>query len=82
MLDYILTGKISVEGNKYDVALGILNFDRKKELCNELYSYLEDDDDIEEFKRVAFNYLQYNLFFPKFEVIPFAKKRVPESGKQ
>ena len=37
-------------------------------------------DDIEEIKRVALNYLQYNLFFPKFDVKPFAKKRVPESG--
>lgn len=79
MLDCILTGAIPVEGNKYDVVLGILNFDRKKELCNELYSYLKDDADIEEFKSVAFNYLQYYLFFPKFDVKPFAKKRVPEN---
>ena len=45
MLDYILTGGISVEGNKYDVALGILNFAGKKELCDKLYSYLKNDVD-------------------------------------
>ena len=80
MLDYILTGKVPVKGNKYDVALGILNFDRKKELCDELYSHLQVDNDIKEFNRVALNYLQYNLFFPKFEVKPFTRERVLESG--
>lgn len=82
MLDYILTAKFPVEGNKYDVALGILNLDRKKELCNTLYSYLKNADDIEEIKRVALNYLQYNLFFPKFEVKPFTMERVPNSDKK
>lgn len=84
ILDYILTYEIPVEGNRYDFVLGILNFAGKKELCDELYSFFDRNlagkDKYWGIKKIAFNYLQYNLFFPKFDVKPFAKKRVPESG--
>lgn len=66
----------SSEEDKYNWILGILNLDDKKQLCEKLYSCI--DRDIDE-KYIAYRFLQLNIFFPKFDVKPFAKKKVPEN---